>query len=88
MPGFHFARQLARDFNRPDYFNMLRSMSSTEFDHWYEYHSERPLHTEVQQWQLAHIAAGTLGGKVSNFLPQPHKPKTVQQQIAIWNSMS
>ncbi|WP_226649093.1 phage tail assembly protein T, partial [Microbulbifer variabilis] len=34
MPGFQFARQIARDFNRPDYFNMLRSMSSTEFDHW------------------------------------------------------
>ncbi|MFS1525627.1 phage tail assembly protein T [Microbulbifer sp. 2304DJ12-6] len=88
MPGFQFARQLAREFKRPDYFNMLRSMSVTELDHWYEYYREHPLESELQQWQLAHIAAGSFGGKPADYLPQPHKPKTVQQQIAIWQSMA
>ena len=87
MPGFVFARQLARDFNRPDYFNLLRSMSSTELDHWYGFYRERPLQSQVQQWQLAHIAAGTCGGKPSDFLPENRKPKSVQDQIAIWESM-
>ncbi|MFI2810139.1 phage tail assembly protein T [Microbulbifer sp. JSM ZJ756] len=88
MPGFIFARQLARDFNRPDYFNMLRSMSSTELDHWYDYHHERPLRGDAQQLQLAQIAAGTCGGKLSDFIPGYRKSQSVQQQIAIWKSIA
>lgn len=86
MPGFKFARQLARDFNRVDYFNMLRSMSSTELDHWYQYHESRPLHFDAQRLQLAHIAAGTCGGKVADYLPEIRKPKSIKNQIAVWKS--
>ncbi|WP_043316576.1 phage tail assembly protein T [Microbulbifer sp. HZ11] len=88
MPGFIFARQLARDFNRPDYFNMLRSMSSTELDHWYSYHREKPLHGDAIQLQLAQIAAGTCGGKVSDYIPEYRQPKSINDQIAIWKSMA
>lgn len=88
MPGFIFARQLARDFNRPDYFNMLRGMSSTELDHWFDYHSTRLLRIDAQQLQLAQIAAGTCGGKVSDFIPEYRQPKSTKDQIAIWKSMA
>ncbi|WP_444883526.1 hypothetical protein [Microbulbifer sp. PSTR4-B] len=88
MPGFTFARQLAFEFNRPDYFQMLHSMSSTELDHWYEHYRSRPLHKDVLEWQQAHIAAGTHGGKPSNYLHQNSKQKTVEQQISIWKSMA
>lgn len=88
MPGFIFARQLARDFNRPDYFNMLRSMSSTELDHWYDYHRDKPMRGDAQQLQLAQIAAATCGGKVADFIPEYRKPKTEREQIAIWQSLA
>ncbi|WP_346840186.1 phage tail assembly protein T [Microbulbifer sp. SAOS-129_SWC] len=81
---------MARDFNRPDYFTMLRSMSSTELDDWYQFHQERPLQQDALQWQLAHIAAGTHGvngGKADNYLPKISKPKSIKDQIAIWKSM-
>lgn len=87
MPGFTFARHLARDFNRPDYFNMLRGMSSTELDDWYDYHSRKPLRGEAVQLQLAQIAAGTCGGRVKDFIPEIRKPKPFKEQIAIWKSV-
>ncbi|WP_232325174.1 hypothetical protein [Microbulbifer agarilyticus] len=62
-------------------------MSSTEFDHWYSVHRDKPLHQETLLWQLAHIAAGSYGGKPSDYFPEHRRPKTVKQQIAIWQSM-
>lgn len=88
MPGFDFARQLARNFGRADYFNMLRSMSSTELDHWYKDFSERPMYQETMRWQLAQIAAGIYRRDPSDFIPQYQKPRTEREQIAIWQSLS
>lgn len=90
MPGFAFARQLACNFGRADYFALLRGMSSTELDHWYEHFSERPMYQQATQWQLAHVAAGVYGPKArpAHFMPHFPKPKTEREQIAIWQSMT
>lgn len=89
MPGFAFARQLAANFGRADYFSMLRSMSSTELDHWFAHYQERPMHQEVVQWQLAHVAAGIYQGKTrpSDFMPQFNRQKSLRHQVAIWKSL-
>ena len=87
MPGFPFARHLAASFGRADYFNMLRSMSASELDHWFDHYRDRPMHQEVVQWQLAHVIAGTFGGRPGDFIPRYQKPKSTKEQIALWKSV-
>lgn len=90
------AQALGREFKRPDYLTMLHELTCTEFDNWAFYFSERHYFADLTEIGIGQITAAVFNAtrnfktwmKTASMMPVKHRPKTIQEQIAIWKALA